>query len=660
MPDLAYLQNNPYLAASLTAPAPNKWSTIGGALAALGSGISRAGMAGQPWLAGVGPGAEMAVNQMNAEDVRRFQQALATAQFGQQEAYRKAQEESLKAQTKQRRQDLAIDRKVMGMIPGMGGNAPGFDVKPPAIQMGPQPGGGVNSNNVGNVRPVGSSTGFQQPPAVKNVRAYPAAFNQGQPMNLMQIGERWAPKGDGANDPKAWAFNVARFSGLDPNQPLDLNNPQVAAAFARGVHGAERGAGAVRPAADYSGGVQLAQGSAPSGNPQIAPSPGGNVMPPRIDPLPYAALAMSKRFAPFANQMVAIGNKETDRYLADLERTQKQEQFNRTATREESNAEVGPDGKPNKAVIDAAAEAAALPAEKVPAQFFQPGDTGAAAMKEFLAANDANPGAIDAMKGFIADKARQATDVGAFLKQNGPAIETLDPALARQLGDAVATRNISAGFRGSTAGKFLGGDLDAAVKSTLGASDSGRRMQTLRMAVGSNPEAVQGLQKAILDDFRRSAGVKVAEDAAGNARLTANGAETWLQANRGAIANVLNPQQVAGLEAITRSLKDQGQAAVKVAGADATRNLATKSIVEALPWKGAGDTAWLGSIRKTLGLVYGDANEKIADRLLEVMRDPKLAAALMKKATPGNAKMAEPVLLSIGRAAALPAARGAQ
>ena len=152
-----------------------------------------------------------------------------------------------------------------------------------------QAGGGVNPNNIGNVRPNGQSTGFQQPATledgirltVNNARAYPAAYNGGQPMTLTQIGQRWAPKGDGANDPDQWARNVASIGGLDPNQPIDLNNPQIAAQFARGVHGAEKGANVALPVQAYhsvltgqggtapgAGGVNLAQGSADgSGNP---------------------------------------------------------------------------------------------------------------------------------------------------------------------------------------------------------------------------------------------------------------------------------------------------------------------------------------------------------------------------------------------------------
>jgi hypothetical protein len=135
--------------------------------------------------------------------------------------------------------------------------------------------------------------------------------------------------------------------------------------------------------------------------------------------------------------------------------------------------------------------------------------------------------------------------------------------------------------------------------------------------------------------------------------LTANGANKWLDANRASVAGVLSPDQMAGLEAIARSLKDQAQTATKVAGSDTGRNLATMSILEAA-LKGGGETPWLDFIRKPLGLVYGTANTQTMDRLIEVMRDPQVAAALMKKASEGNARMVEPLLQSLAKGTVAP------
>lgn len=121
--------------------------------------------------------------------------------------------------------------------------------------------GGISDNNIGNVRPVGSSTGFQTVGSfdegvaltVNNARAYPKAFNGGQNMTLGQIGSKWAPAGDGANNPAQWAKNVAAESGLPLDKPIDLNDPETAAKFAKGVHKAEKGTS--RPVGDYMPGV---------------------------------------------------------------------------------------------------------------------------------------------------------------------------------------------------------------------------------------------------------------------------------------------------------------------------------------------------------------------------------------------------------------------
>jgi hypothetical protein len=137
--------------------------------------------------------------------------------------------------------------------------------------------------------------------------------------------------------------------------------------------------------------------------------------------------------------------------------------------------------------------------------------------------------------------------------------------------------------------------------------------------------------------------------------MTANGAARWLEANRATVAKALTPEQMAGMEEIVRALKDQGQTARKVAGSDTSRNLATRSILSALVGESRADAAWLDLLRKPLGLVYGTANQQTLDRLMEVMLDPQISAALMKQATPGNARMIEPLLLSFARGTAVPA-----
>ncbi len=129
-------------------------------------------------------------------------------------------------------------------------------------------GGGARENNIGNMRPVGASTGFQSyktfdegvAATVSNLRAYQDA-NGGKPLTLGEIGAKWAPKGDGANDPAQWAKNVGSVAGIDPNAPINLDSPETAAKLARGIHAAEWGQKNTKEPEAYIPGAQQAFGA---------------------------------------------------------------------------------------------------------------------------------------------------------------------------------------------------------------------------------------------------------------------------------------------------------------------------------------------------------------------------------------------------------------
>lgn len=192
----------------------------------------------------------------------------------------------INSQVRKNQQEMDNDKAWRDMFNGAGvtPDTSPTQIAAPSPVGSPTAGGGVSPNNIGNVRPVGGgpNSGFQQPAsieegiqlAVNTAKAYPKAFNNGQPMSLLQIGERWAPKGDGANDPAQWARNVASIGGLPLDQPINLDDPAQAAAFARGVHGAEHGGKAIRPAEFYQAALTAAPqpavaqgGGDASGNP---------------------------------------------------------------------------------------------------------------------------------------------------------------------------------------------------------------------------------------------------------------------------------------------------------------------------------------------------------------------------------------------------------
>lgn len=98
------------------------------------------------------------------------------------------------------------------MIPGMGGGQPPL---------------GIRSNNPGNLQPGGREAAYSTPTegvlaAASNLDGYAA-----RGINTVQgIVSTWAPAA-GGNDPRAYADFVSKRLGVDPNQPLNLKNPQV-------------------------------------------------------------------------------------------------------------------------------------------------------------------------------------------------------------------------------------------------------------------------------------------------------------------------------------------------------------------------------------------------------------------------------------------------
>ena len=59
----------------------------------------------------------------------------------------------------------------------------------------------------------------------------------------LQIISKWAPAGDGANNPMAYASTVAKALGIGVNDPIDMNNPTQRAALGKAMASVEGGTG---------------------------------------------------------------------------------------------------------------------------------------------------------------------------------------------------------------------------------------------------------------------------------------------------------------------------------------------------------------------------------------------------------------------------------
>ena len=185
-------------------------------------------------------------------------------------------------------------------------------------------------------------------------------------------------------------------------------------------------------------------------------------------------------------------------------------------------------------------------------------------------------------------------------------------------------------------------------------------VQNILMASGGDSSVKRSLASAYLDDFKNTVGNSVQTDQTGGPMLGAYPAAKWMEKHGGAARNVLSDDQIRALDDITKHLGDQAQSVPGRSGSPTFDRLASESIVGAIINPKYGNAPGLHIIRKMLGTVYGGADEAIRDRLYEVIADPAAAKVLMKKATPGNVKMAEPVLSTIAWGAAVPAARESQ
>ena len=109
---------------------------------------------------------------------------------------------------------------------------------------------GLKNNNFGNIRPIGSSAGFQSydtPEAGLNALSNQISIYKTKHgiNNLVDFGNRFAPEydenGKKINDTKAWIKNVAIASGLSPNETYDFSDPEINKRMTKGIITAEQG-----------------------------------------------------------------------------------------------------------------------------------------------------------------------------------------------------------------------------------------------------------------------------------------------------------------------------------------------------------------------------------------------------------------------------------
>lgn len=375
---------NPYLPSNL-----DKLSMM---LMALGSGIGSAEAAGRSGWAGIPIAGSLYGGALSQANQQALEADRWDKQYGEQQGYRRAQEDALKAQTEQRQQELDITKKLLAGfdVPGMSAPTaaptvtPGFTAPAPQPTIGPGPNtlpGGPRTVNAVYADTAAGLPGITLPVTSaartpdQNKAAGGAQNSQHLDGNALDISlkgmteeQKRAVVQRFLSDPRVGGF------GYYPESDSIHIDTRPGGRVAWGSDQTTNSIGRNWPSyisdsvTRWLQGVQLAQAPGPhSGNPQIQPPQGATttVQPPRVDPMRFLPFTLSKTLAPFGQAGVTLGNQETDRYMRDLDRQQREQQFNkefglkeRTQGAVERNQEVGPDGRPNQAKIDAAAEEA--------------------------------------------------------------------------------------------------------------------------------------------------------------------------------------------------------------------------------------------------------------------------------------------------------------
>lgn len=155
---------------------------------------------------------------------------------------------------------------------------------------------------------------------------------------------------------------------------------------------------------------------------------------------------------------------------------------------------------------------------EVRAQYLKPGPKGTEAIQQYVKDSGGSPGAMQALDDAITGSMREKVMPGgvwdakayqAWLKQYGPALAER-PQLAAQLADASAAQDALADLdartltaktdlRNSAARFFIGTDPHTAVTRLMAAADPGTEAASLMKMMASDPDAVEGLRKAVAD-----------------------------------------------------------------------------------------------------------------------------------------------------------------
>jgi soluble lytic murein transglycosylase len=305
----------------------------------------------------------------------------------------------------------------------------------------PAPGGaslGVRNNNPGNLR--NPQTGqFQQYATFQQGQqaadANLSAYGSQHGINTIQgVINRWAPKGDGNNDPQAYAATVAKAVGIAPDDKVDLSDPAQRKKILNAMFDVESPGwrAAQNQPAPPGGAAGAVSGTLPVGNAagvpnaaQIAPPPTGLAQDPATMKANQDASAESARQQAESHVLALTGDSiaakragqtAASTVVSNTNAAIEAQRSRQTAAAGQLNKMIAGDPSTNTAPISSFAQLIANPVAY--ANYSQLSPAGQAAVTERLT----NPSSVhmtqDSLDSYYKMKGEAINDPESFMKED--------------------------------------------------------------------------------------------------------------------------------------------------------------------------------------------------------------------------------------------------
>ncbi|OYW61989.1 MAG: hypothetical protein B7Z30_00645 [Rhizobiales bacterium 12-68-15] len=313
----------------------------------------------------------------------------------------------------------------------------------------------------------------------------------------------------------------------------------------------------------------------------------------------------------------------------------------------------------------------------VPVRFFHAGPTGYEDVQALRRAVSADPGTMLKVRDYAVSTLRKAAEdpdgtlnpekVERWRKSHADALRAfpeIDKLLSTPTNAAETMIRLADhrkaqidAFQSGAVARLLGveepGDVTRIIGGIFSRQDAATQMGRLAQEVANNPDAKQGLRKAILDHIMTRFVSNREAATTGADLLKADRFQSFLKEGRAALAKVFSPEELSNMDAVAADLKraERSNSAVKLPGGSNTaqditaisRFATQPSILSQVLLRAGGAVAGtltsgpIGTLAGVLGteavLAARNAGLKNVDDLVrEAMLNPERAKALLAKA----------------------------